>query len=202
MAGYVYSPRVGIPYPGFSDRVNDPEVLAALKKNRKAGAILSFFVVPLPLIGFVVYSKVTGDMEMKEAVTIGLIVSAVFLAFALFSFVKSKVEKPYEAVVVDQEERLVERIDDDNRRNTYTEYITVVQTTDGKKKKIKEQSTSQVWAYRYLEEGDRFRYHPEFAFPYELYDKARAPYIACVACSTQNPVEADRCKKCNVPLLK
>ena len=44
--------------------------------------------------------------------------------------------------------------------------------------------------------------HPQFRFPYELYDKSRAPYIACVSCGTKNPVEADRCKKCTLPLLK
>ena len=33
----------GILQPGFSDRVNAPEILAAVKKNRKAAGIFAFF---------------------------------------------------------------------------------------------------------------------------------------------------------------
>ena len=50
--------------------------------------------------------------------------------------------------------------------------------------------------------GDRFRYHPQFKFPYELYDKSKAPYIACVSCGKTNAVTEDRCQKCGIPLLK
>ena len=46
--------RRGIPAPGFSDRVNHREVLAAVKKNRRAGAVFGFFLVPLPLVGFII----------------------------------------------------------------------------------------------------------------------------------------------------
>ena len=80
--------------------------------------------------------------------------------------------------------------------------LRVVRTTDGKTKKIAENEGSQIWAYSYLNIGDRFRYHPQFSFPYELYDKSKAPYIACVRCGTKNPVSSDRCSKCGIPLLK
>ena len=49
--------RQGVPAPGFSDRVNHPEIIAAVKKSRKATMI-------------------------------GGIKSAVFLVFALCSFIK------------------------------------------------------------------------------------------------------------------
>ena len=205
MANATSYPRVGVPVPGYSDRVNDPEILAAMKKNRRAAGIFAFIVVPLPLIGFAIYSKVTGDMEMKEALFVGLCVSAVFLVFALVSLIRNRVEKSYEAVVEDQFTRQVSRQNNDDRdgfTDTYTEYVTVARTSDGKKKKIVEREGSQVWAYRYLNEGDRFMYHPQFNFPYERFDKASAPYIACVSCTTQNPVTADRCSKCGLPLLK
>ena len=35
--------RNGIPAPGFSDRVNDPRILAAVKKNRRAAGVFTFF---------------------------------------------------------------------------------------------------------------------------------------------------------------
>lgn len=197
--------RLGIPYPGYSDRVNHPEVLAAAKKNKKAAGIFGLILVPLPVIGFLIYSKVSGDMELSQALIIGGCVSAVFLIFALIGLIRGRAGAGYEGVVVGRETRLVQRHKNsggDSRRSMITEYITRVQTTDGKSKKIVERDGSQIWAWNYLAQGDRFRYHPQFAFPYERYDKARAPYLACVACGTKNPVVADRCKKCGVPLLK
>ena len=195
--------RNGIPAPGFSDRVNHREVLAAVKKNRRAAGVFGFFLVPLPLAGFIIYSLVSGKMELKQAALIGGIVSAVFLIFAIAGAVKNRAKNMYEATVVDKQSRLTYRHRNSSDSNEMiTEYTSTVRTTGGKTKKIVEQEGSQIWAYNYLQVGDRFRYHPQFAFPYELYDKSKAPYIACVSCGTHNPVEADRCRKCNVPLLK
>lgn len=188
--------------PGFSERVNDPEILAAVKKSRKAAKIFALFLIPLPLIGFAVYSLVTERMELKQALIAGGFVSFVFLICTLVSLVKSRASKTYEAVVTDKKQRERTERSNDDRDSYYTEYITVVKTTDGKKKKIVETSRGIVAAYHYLPVGARFRYHPQFAFPYELYDKAQAPYIACVACGTHNSPTADRCSKCNIPLLK
>ena len=187
--------------PGFSDRVNDPEILAAVKKNKKAAKFSSFILIPLPLIGFVVYSLVTEKMELKLALMGGGFVSFIFLICSLVSAVKSRTSKTYEAVVTDKKQR--ERSDNDNDNpDYYTEYITYAKTDDGKKKKIVETSRGIVAAYHYLPVGARFKYHPQFAFPYELYDKSQAPYIACAACGTHNSPTDDRCSKCNVPLLK
>lgn len=189
--------------PGFSDKVNDPEILEAIKKNRKAAGIFGLFIVPLPFIGFTIYSFVSDSMEPKQGMLYGAIVSAIFLLFALFSRLKQRASNTYEGVVVDKKQR--ERSDSDSdsgRSNYYTEYITVVKTTDGKKKKIRETSNGVVVAYNYLPVGARFKYHPQFAFPYELYDKSNAPYIGCVACGTHNSIMDDRCSKCNAPLLK
>ncbi|MBR3299882.1 MAG: hypothetical protein IKI68_00155 [Clostridia bacterium] len=193
--------RNGIPAPGFSNRVNHPEILAMVKKNRKAAGIFGFILVPLPIIGFLIYSMYTKDMETSSALLYGAAVSGVFLIFALFGMIKSRAENSYEAVVIEKKTRRRSR-GNDRDDDYYTEFITVARTQDGKKKKIIEHEGSMIIAYDYLNEGDRFMYHPQFNFPYELFDKSRAPYIGCVGCRTQNPVEADRCKKCGLPLLK
>lgn len=187
--------------PGFSDRVNDPEILAAVKKNRKASKIFAAIIVPLPLIGFALYSLITQKMEIGKALGAGAVVSLIFLLFAVRSFIKARANNTYEAVVTEQKAR--ERTERNQEHvSTYTEYITIAKTDDGKKKRIVEREGGLVTAYHYLNVGDRFKYHPQFTFPYELYDKAKAPYIACVGCGTHNPVTADRCSKCNIPLLK
>lgn len=195
--------REGIPTPGFSDRVNHPQILAAVKRNRKAAKVFLLILVPIPVIGFLIYSLATGNIEVGPALGYGCIVSAVFLVFALVSFIRERAKNTYEAVVTDKKEGWTYRNHGSSEdREQIREYVTIVRTTDGKKKKIVEHEGSQIWAYNYLEIGDRFKYHPQFHFPYELYDKSKAPYIACVSCGTRNPVEADRCSKCKLPLLK
>lgn len=198
--------REGIPRPGFSDRVNNPEILQTVKKQRGAAKVFAIFLVPLPFIGFVLYSAVTDAMEMGQAVMAGLFVSAVFLAFALWSFIHERAENSYEGVVVSQDTELRKNMhrDSDGRRNSYQEfnYITRIRTTDGKNKKIVETDHGRRLAFEYLKPGDRFRYHPQFAFPYELYDKSQADGIYCVGCQTKNSITADRCRRCNLPLLK
>lgn len=195
--------RLGIPAPGFSDRVNHPEILAAVKKNRKAAGIFAFIIVPLPLLGFLIYSRFGEGMETKDALLYGGIVSVVFLLFALYSFFKERAKNTYDAVVIDKKSKLTYRHkNSEENREMVTEYTTVVRKTNGKKKKIVEYDGTQVWAYDYLEVGEAFRYHPQFHFPYEKYDKSRAKFIACVSCPARNPVEADRCQKCGLPLLK
>ena len=192
----------GIPTPGFSDRVNHPEILAAVKKNRKVAGIFSLFFVPLPLIGFLVYSIVSNQIETADALRYGAFVSGIFLLFALYGIIKGRAKNTYEATVIDKKSRRAYRHNSSDDNSYYTEYITVVRTADGKKKRIVEREGSRIVAWDYLQVGDRFKYHPQLHFPYELYDKSRAPYIACVSCGTKNPVEAHRCQKCNLPLLK
>ena len=197
--GAVYQ---AVPAPGFSNRVNHPEILAAVNKNRKTAGIFSFFLVPLPFIGFVAYSFFSDKMEIDQAVKYGGVLSVIFLIFTLYGFIKDRVKNSYEATVIDKKSRHVYRHKNSDNSGYHTEYITVVRTTDGKKKKIIEREGSQIWAWDYLKVGDRFKYHPQFHFPYELYDKSKAPYIACISCMTKNPTEADRCQKCGLPLLK
>ena len=195
--------RIGIPAPGYSDRINHSDVIAALKKNRKASGVFGLILIPLPLIGFVIYAAVSGEMELGQAALYGGIVSAVFLIFALISRFRQRESAGYEGVVTDKKSRLRSHSRSDSSvQETYTEYITYVRTSDGKSKKIVENSHSMVIAYNYLEIGDRFRYLPQFNFPYEKYDKSKAPYLGCVACGTHNPVESDRCSRCHTPLLK
>lgn len=198
--------REGLPQPGFSDRVNHPEILAAVRKNRKASGLAMFFFVPLPLIGFLVYGLASEDMELPRALLFGGIVSLVFLVFAVIGFLKNRPENGYEAVVTDKYTKLrADKARDGSGSragSTDYDYVTVARTTDGKTKKIIETDHGVIWAYEHLKVGDRFRYHPQFGFPYELYDKTKADALYCVSCGAKNPVAADRCKRCNVPLLK
>ncbi|MCR5624996.1 MAG: zinc ribbon domain-containing protein [Lachnospiraceae bacterium] len=189
-------------YQGYSKRVDDPEIKAALKKHSRVSGIFGIFIIPLPIIGFVIYSNVTEKITTQEALKYGIIVSVVFLIITIISSLKMRVQRPYEGVVIDK--KIENRYVHNNSDKTYmeTEYIMYVRTDTGAKKKIVEREGSLILAFNYLNIGDRFKYHPGFAFPYELYDKSRAKFIYCVVCGKKNSFNDDRCIKCNVPLLK
>lgn len=204
--------RMGIPAPGYSKRINDPEIMKAMKKSKRASAFLGIFIIPLPLIGFVIYASVTGDMEIADAAKNGLFVSAVFLVFAVISSLKQRAQNSYEGVVIDKKilnqrtrrmtysQRRRAGIDDND--NSRESYVTYVRTSSGQVKKITEHTTMFHSAWSYLEIGDRFMYHPQLHFPYEKYDKTHETHLYCVGCLKKNPITADRCSKCGLPLLK
>ncbi|MBR4896702.1 MAG: zinc ribbon domain-containing protein, partial [Clostridia bacterium] len=98
--------REGLPMLGFSDRVNHPEILAAVKKNRKTSNLWMFFLVPIPLIGFYLYALITEEMEPSAALRYGGIVSLIFLIINVFSLFKGRAEEPYEAVVTNKYTKL------------------------------------------------------------------------------------------------
>ena len=196
--------RNGIPEPGWSDRVNDPEILAGLEKNRKAAfrwtciGIVLAFVIPAAVSIFV-----EDSIKMGDALKLGGLIAGIMLVCVVFNRLSKSMKNAYEGVVTDKREevrRSGSRKDGD--RSYSTEYVTYVRTSDGRRKKIKETHTFAYSAWEYLKVGDRFKYHPQLDYPYELYDKSKAPHLFCPVCVKQNPVEADRCSRCNAPLLK
>ena len=194
--------RQGLPFPGFSDRKDDPEILAAVKKNRKATWVFFLIIMPLPVIGFAIYGLIGDGMELGTALAIGGAISAVFLVLFLISLITSAADRTYDGVVTDKKVSSRYRSNGSDAGTSVTEYVTYVRTDDGRTKKIIEKSGGHLTAYDYLEIGDRFRYHPAFAFKSEKYIKATAKGIYCAGCGTRNPVESDRCSKCGIPLLK
>jgi ribosomal protein L40E len=187
-----YMDKSGVPEPGWSDRVDNPEILAGVAKKRRAAQVRRavLFVVALTLLPTV--SHFTGDPPMREAVAVG----CVFAGFVfLISWMSKHRGRSYEAVVTYKKET--------SNSSRSHEYETRIELSDGGRDTIRERGWyGGASAWSYLRVGDRFRYHPQFEFRYELYDKAKADHLFCAVCCTKNPVEADRCQKCHAPLLK
>ena len=184
--------------PGFSTRINDPEIMAALNKNRKISRILLLILLPVPIIGAAIYALVTKEMEFGQALIYGAVISGIILIINLLSGMSHGAKHGYEAVVIDKREEYTSRSDEDRT----LVYKTIVRTTDGHKKVIEDTSHMPRSAYEYLCVGDRFRYHPQLAYPYEKYDKSKDGFIYCACCMAKNELSGDRCVKCGVPLLK
>lgn len=187
---------------GFSERYNSPEILAAADKNRRSATAFMWILVFVPLIGLPVAGFLMDDFPFEEAFVIGVGIALVMLVVNLLALRKTR-QPMWEGVVVNKYSK--EKIDrrgneEDNNYRTYTEYTIVITTDSGKKKTIVE-NESRRHMYDYLSVGDRVRFHPKFG-TYEKYDKSKDRIIYCNVCSTMNPIENDRCKRCNNLLFK
>ena len=191
------SPQGGARLVGFSDRYNSPEILAAAQKNKKYSIGYMWILVSLPLIGFPAAGFLMDDFSFGESLIMGGGIALVMLVLNLLALRKTK-QPMWEGVVVNMysKEEYVHR----DRPETYTEYTTVIRRDTGKIKKIMERDSRRLM-YDYLSVGDRVRFHPKFG-TYEKYDKSKDQIIYCNICTTMNPIQNDRCKRCNNLLFK
>ncbi|MEL7624134.1 MAG: zinc ribbon domain-containing protein [Clostridiales bacterium] len=199
--GAAYTLPTGKGLIGFSDYCNHPEIFAAAKGNKKFSIGCMWILTLVPLIGFPIAGLLIDDLPFGEAVVIGVGIAVVMLIFNLIALRRTK--KPmWEGVVVNKysKEKSEHRGGEDDNYRTYTEYTTVINTDTGKKKTIVERDSGRHM-YDYLSVGDRVRFHPMFG-TYEKYDKSKDRIIYCNVCSMMNPIQNDRCKRCNNLLFK
>jgi len=194
-------PQGGSGLVGFSDRCNSPEILAAAQKNKKSSIGCMWILVFVPLIGFPVAGLLMDDFPFGESLVIGVGIALVMLVVNLLTLRKTK-QPMWEGVVVNKysKEESEHRGGEDDNWRTYTEYNTIINTDAGKKKTIVEKGSGRHM-YDYLSVGDRVRFHPRFG-TYEKYDKSKDRIIYCNVCSMMNPIQNDRCKRCNNLLFK
>lgn len=186
---------------GFSDRCNSPEILAAAQKNKKSSIGCMWILFFVPLIGFPVAGLLMDDFPFGESLVIGVGISLVMLVVNLLTLRKTN-QPMWEGVVVNKysKEKSEHRGGKDDNWRTYTEYNTIINTDAGKKKTIVEKDSNRHM-YDYLDIGDKVRFHPKFG-TYEKYDKSKDRIIYCNVCSMMNPIQNDRCKRCNNLLFK
>ncbi|MGI5979240.1 MAG: zinc ribbon domain-containing protein [Oscillospiraceae bacterium] len=190
-------PQGGTGLIGFSDRCNHPEILAAAQENKKFAVGCMWVLLFVPLIGFPLAGLLMDDFPFGESVVVGIGLALVMLILNLLRLRETR-QPMWEGVVVNQYSK--ERNEHRDEPETYTEFTTVIRTDTGKKKTIVEKN-SQRHMYDYLAVGDRVRYHPKFG-TYEKYDKSKDRIIYCNVCSMMNPIQNDRCKRCNNLLFK
>lgn len=186
---------------GFSDRYNCHEILAAAQKNKKFSIGCMWILFFVPLIGFPIAGLLMDDFPFGESIIIGMGIALVMLVFNLLALRRTK-QPMWEGVVVNKysKEKSEHRGGEDDNYRTYTEYTTIINTDAGKKKTIVEKDSGRHM-YDYLSVGDRVRFHPKFG-TYEKYDKSKDRIIYCNVCSMMNPIQNDRCKRCNNLLFK
>jgi len=183
---------------GFSDRCNSPEILAAAQKNKKSSIGCMWILVFVPLIGFPIAGLLMDDFPFGESAVIGVGIALVMLIINVFALRRAKLPM-WEGIVTNKfSKEKYEHKDDASK--TYTEYTVAITTDAGKKKTIVEKDSRRDM-YDYLDVGDKVRFHPKFG-TYEKYDKSKDRIIYCNVCSMMNPIQNDRCKRCNNLLFK
>jgi len=183
---------------GWSPKSSHPEILEAVRKNKKSAMGCAWAFMLLFPVGFLLAGLFMDDMPLNEAIIIGVGLGAIMLIINLVR-IKGMKRPLWEGVVAEKFHKKRQRHRDDTV-DTYTEYTTVIKTDAGKKKRIIEKDSDRHM-YDYLSVGDRVRYHPAFG-TYEKYDKSRDKIIYCNVCRMMNKIEDDRCKRCDNLLFK
>ena len=185
------------PLVGWSDVPSSPEVADVIKKMKQSSLRWTWVFTLLFPVGFVIAGLVSDEVPLNEAVMIGGGLGLLMLVINLWRI--SGTKKPaWDGVIIKKLEKKRWKNYQDGSGQSYTEYIVVIRTEAGKKKRIVERQGDM---YDYLDVGDRVRYHPALE-TYEKFDKSKDRYIYCNICRLRNSIRNDRCERCNHPLFK
>jgi hypothetical protein len=190
---------------GFSERINDPEVMKEIEDRDKKGRGCMIIGIPLPLVFFLIVSLATEEVSTADALVFGGGISVVFLLFYLFGSFLINPKRSWDGIVIDKKSKNKSRRMRDGDMQNYIQY-TIYFRTDSGKKELSVSHSNGAPDYRdyydYLNVGDRVRYHPQLAFKYEKYDKTHDSVIPCMFCKTMNDIKSDRCEACHCLLFK
>lgn len=188
------------PLVGWSDVANSPEMVETIKKNRRSAMGWTCVFTLLFPVGFLIAGLLSDEVPLNEALIIGIGLGLLILAINLWRIAGMK--KPvWDGVVMKKvEKKRYKRDNDDGSSQSYMEYIVLIRTERGKKKRIVERQRGRDM-YDYLDVGDRVRYHPALE-TYEKYDKSKGQVIYCNVCRLRNSIRNERCDRCKNLLFK
>lgn len=188
------------PLVGWSEVPNSAEMAETIRKQKKSSIKWMFVFALLFPIGFLLAGLLSDEVPLIEALIIGIGLGLFVLALNMWRLKDMK--KPvWEGVVTKKfEKKRYKRDHDDGTSTPYTEYIVLIRTEGGKKKKIVE-GERDTSMYRYLDIEDRVRYHPALE-TYEKYDKSKDKVIYCNVCRMLNSIANERCERCESLLFK
>lgn len=187
------------PLVGYSDKIHDPRIAAALKKMNKGGMVFTLVLAVLAVIGFSIAGALgAGGFELPSAFFFGLILGGLLIVLALFQRARGKKDGTWDGVIVDKtykEAGYAERRTGDHR----TRYSVHIRREDGSVKKLS--CTEEL--FHYYQVGEHVRHHAgTVEHVLEKHDKSRDSVIYCIVCSTKNEIQNDICRRCKSPLLK
>lgn len=139
-----------------------------------------------------------GGFELPSSLWIGLGLAGLLWLIYLIQGWRRRRDTSWEGTIVEKKVDRTTRTREDPYNHSL-KYTVVVRKDDHSL--IKLNYTQEL--YDYYQEGDRVRHHAGLAASHllEKYDKSADEHLYCLACSTKNPIDQDRCRRCKAPLL-
>lgn len=188
------------PLVGWSDVANSDEIVETIRKNKRSAIVWTWILTLIFPVGFLLAGLLSDEVPLNEALIIGAALGFFILIINVWRIAGMK--KPaWNGVVMKKIEKRRDVHDrDDGSTRSYWEYIVLIRTEKGKKKRIVERERDREM-YDYLDVGDRVRYHPALE-TYEKYDKSKDEVMYCNVCRLRNSIHNDRCDRCKNLLFK
>ncbi len=185
------------PLVGWSHVPSSREVEEVREKiKRSAIRWTCVFTLLFPVV-FLIAGLFSDEVPLNEGLIIGSGLGLLLLAINLWRI--SGTNRPaWDGEVIKKLQKKRWKNDKDGTSQSYNEYIVLIRTEAGKKKRIVERQGDM---YDYLDVGDRVRYHPALE-TYEKFDKSKDTYIYCNICRLRNSIRNDRCDRCKNLLFK
>ena len=187
------------PLVGWTTRHLDPAVIRRAEKNKKSAWAFTIFLTAAFPIGFALAGILTEDMQLGEALIIGIGLGLLMLIIGVVRISHMK-SGTWDGTVTDKsQKRKMDHSQDDSVARYKTIYTIVVTEDNGKQHKLK--YTDNTILYNYFNIGDRIRCHMAFS-TYEKFDKSRDSMIFCNICGKPNDIIRENCQFCRLPLFK
>ena len=185
------------PLVGWSHVPSSREVEEVREKiKRSAIRWTCVFTLLFPVV-FLIAGLFSDEVPLNEGLIIGSGLGLLLLAINLWRI--SGTNRPaWDGEGIKKLQKKRWKNDKDGTSQSYNEYIVLIRTEAGKKKRIVERQGDM---YDYLDVGDRVRYHPALE-TYEKFDKSKDTYIYCNICRLRNSIRNDRCDRCKNLLFK
>lgn len=185
---------------GWSTRYEDPEIIAVVKKKNRAGISYAWALVLVFPIGFLVAGLFIKTMPLGGGLIVGVALGLLMAVINMF-YIRNQRKQIWEGVITEkyQKETPGDDDNDDSDQDDGTDYVLVVQKTNGRSHHMIYHNRREI--YDYFQVGDRVRYYVGLS-TYEKYDKSGDTIIYCNVCSAENPISNDRCEVCNNLLFK
>ncbi len=174
----------------YSGRIHDPCFDKYIKSTKDYRFLFAFLLAFVAVYGFYLYGENSSEMDNPEALYIGLVIGAMFMAIGIYVSFFGKADATWDGIVIYK--AILEKKD----KTLYMVYI-----EDSKKIRHEIESENDATLYNYYKVGEKVRYHGKLK-SYEKFDKSGDDIIFCNACSFLNSIEADACENCGCLLLK
>ncbi len=192
--------REGKSLVGFSPKIDDPAFARYQKASSSWAMIFAGALALIAIVGFPIYGRVSGELEMPTSLYYGMGIGGMFIAIALVQITARGRDTTWDGVVVGKQVFERETYDKTNdMHSTHTIYECKVKRSNGKVYTHQHEDYDTVFSY--FDIGDKVRHHKGFD-GYEKYDKSKDTIIFCIACGAIHDISDDICSRCKCPLLK